>query len=598
MRAPRGNWAPALVAALLGVWACGRGRGLVGRLDAPGDAAPEGAPGDADRGRDAAAGAALVDGADGPDAAEAGDVSDGDADAADDELSGLPLPAGVEAPRRLLDGMATLTGNGRTACSHAEPASGDGHRWCAFRLPNDAGTTELWVMDVSAAAAGASLECDGNHPACQRLTANLWAPYSNDFEGDTLIFYADAPATLRASQPFVGSVYAWRPGWLAARVIAAHATVCSGAAGAPVALCLDDPRGEPSNPDDVALRVGFLADLADARLPALPGRWPLRSDGSVPWQVGFSPDGQTFALSVPDAGPFDASLYAIATRDVGKGTAPGKIVPHIQPWTISNDGRRVFFYRGPRSDATLVSAAFPAGGDEVTLATAVVDYLPIGRRPTDLALLLRVRDDAGGHDFRLLRDRARPATAQTLFTNDGFLEGVLVSPDLRYTAWIDPDFRGRSIRVGDLATCALNPAPAPSVGDLTFLDDASLLFWSQARPDAGGARDGYLAPPDTCGPRTRFARGLGFLATVGARGVVYGDARDDAARTVTLKYAPLPNGRTDVAAAGGVRVHGNVWTPVTLVAGATSPTSLHVLFRAEGDGAKESGLYLFGPVPF
>ncbi len=562
----------------LGLLACSGGRALVGGVEA---------------GRDAGHGDAA--------AVDAPAPSDGGAPEAapvEDELLGLSLPTGVAPPRRLLDGTATLTGAGRTACSHAEPASGDGHRWCAFRLPGAAaGSTELWVMDVSAAAGGAALTCNGQDPACVRLTKTLWAPYGNDFEGDTLIFYADAPEGLTPSQPFVGPVYAWRPGWLAPRTLASQATVCGGNVAAPVAVCLDAPRGDPSNPQDVVLRVGFLADVAGPPLAALPGRWPLRGDGTVAWQLGFAPDGQTFAISVPEAAtPLSQSLFAISVRDVSKGLSPTKIVSDVQPWTIANDGKKVFFFRGPKASASLLSADFPTGGHELVLATNVVDFLPIGRGVADTALLLRVKSNAGGHAFQLLRDREHPATALTVFQNQGALEGILVSPDLRYTAWVDPSFRARSIRVSDLATCALNPAPAPEASELSFLDDAGALLWSEPRPGFGGARDGLFASPDSCAPRTRYARSLGFLSIVGSRGIVFGDARDDNARTVTLKIAPAPLG--DVAAAGGFRVHANVTAPVTLVNDATAPGSLHVIFRAEVAGAKDSGLYLFGPIPF
>src|SRR5260221_9601381 len=47
--------------------------------------------------------------------------------------TGLPLPDGVPPPRRLLPATAELTG-GRSinSCSHQQPASADGHRWCSF----------------------------------------------------------------------------------------------------------------------------------------------------------------------------------------------------------------------------------------------------------------------------------------------------------------------------------------------------------------------------------------------------------------------------------------------------------------------------------
>jgi hypothetical protein len=553
-------------------------------------AAPEKGDGATDVGRDVPAAELPSDGE-----GEARSASD----ARDDEAgkSGLPLPVGVAPARLLLDARATLTGEGRYACSHQEPASGDSERWCAFRRPHDGGGTELWIIDVTAAAKGAVPPCDGSSPACVRLTTTLWAPYGNNFEGDTLIFYSDAPAGLAPSAPFVGPVSAWRPGWASAHVLAAQATVCNGHLAAPVAVCLDEPRGDPNNPTDVRLRVGLLADVPDASLPALPGRWPFHSDGTVPWQLGFSPDGETFAVSVPDVTPFVQNLSVIPTRQVATGALRKSVIADLKLWTISNDGQKIFFYRGPRTDATLIMADFPAGTGETTLASQVVEFLPLGHAATDAALLLRVQLPVGGHAFQLLRDRERPETAVTVFSNDGFLEGVLVSPDLRYTAWIDPEFRGTVVHVDDLATCALNPTPAPAVSELGFLDDASLLFWTE--PDDGGQarRDGFLAPPERCGEHVRFAVGVGFVTPVASRGVIFGDERDDTARTVTLKYAGLAHGLEE-AMGGGVRVHERAFAPVTLVSGATAPDSLHVVYRAEADGARPAGVYLFGPVPF
>ncbi|HVZ72313.1 MAG TPA: hypothetical protein VHJ20_08055 [Polyangia bacterium] len=537
---------------------------------------------------------------------EAGPPPDGsspdgsDGAVSDDQLLGLALPANVAPPMRLLDDRAVLLGNGATRCSHATPASADGHRWCAFQVPGSTATsTELWVMDVSAVAAGAPVACDGSHATCVRLSKTLWAPYGADFTGDTLVFYADAPAILQTFDTFVGPAYAWRPGWLAPRLIADHATVCTAARGAASVVCLTDPQGETKNPDNVGLRLGFLADVDDARLPALPGRYPLRNDGSVPWVLEMSPDGQTFALSVPDVDPGVASLFVLPVREAAKGTAMTRIIKDVQTWSLSHDGQKVFFYRGPRTDATLYSADFPSGNHELLVASKVVDYLALGHDTTDTALLLRVKQDqdaGAGHAFNLLRDRDHPATAQTLFTNEGFLEGIAVSPDLRFTAWVDPVFVGRSIRVSDLATCTVNPQPLTNASAVNFLDDGSLLFFSEAKQDSADVRDGWFTPPDACAPRTRYAHDLGFLNPIGTRAIVFGDARDDHAFTVTLKYAPAPFAAGSVAAKGGYRIHGNVSNigNLTIIDGATSPTSVHLLYHATADGTRQAGSYLFG----
>jgi hypothetical protein len=524
------------------------------------------------------------------------DADDATVDGADggDAPSGIPLPADVAPPVLLFGGETTLTGAGRTACSHQETASGGGDRWCAFRRKGaQAGSVELWVMDVSAAARGATPPCDGTSSGCLLLTTALWQSYGNDFEGDTLIFYADAAPTLKTSDAYVGPVYAWRPGWSRARRLASNASLCVGHRSAPVAACLDDPTGKPDNPNDVQLRVGVVADVSDAELPALPGRWAFASDGSSLWQVAFSPDGETFAISVGNI--LGQSLSTIPTRDVATATLRDHVLDGIQLWNLSNDGKKIYFFRGQKPDATLGIADFPAGTGEQVLATNVMDFIPLGRGPKDLALAVRVRDGANGSAVRLLRDRDHPETATTLFTLKGTLEGLAIAPDLRYAAWVDGAFRGNAIHAESLASCAFNPHPSPEVSNVGFTDDSSYVYWSETRPF--GFRDGILAPPDRCGEQVRYARSLEFVSPIGHRGLIYGDELDESDRTVTLKYVGLAPGR-DEAARGGVRVHTRVTNPVTLVAGAGAPTDLHVVYRAEATASRPGGIYMFGPVPF
>jgi hypothetical protein len=74
---------------------------------------------------------------------------------------GAPLPAGLAAPRRLLDERATLTGHSTSSCSHDRDQRGA--RWCAFSQPGSGGQTELWVINVSEALA--------RRPAARPVTA-------------------------------------------------------------------------------------------------------------------------------------------------------------------------------------------------------------------------------------------------------------------------------------------------------------------------------------------------------------------------------------------------------------------------------------------
>ena len=165
----------------------------------------------------------------GADAGDAGTADRPVMDAGSDEVvetdsrpapGGAPLPAGLAAPRRLLDERATLTGHSTSSCSHDRDQRGA--RWCAFSQPGTAGQTELWVINVSEALARpapAAWPVTASSPVCQRLTADLWVggalngplhPYAHRFHGDTLIYYADAVSGPRDVHR--GPAFAWRPG--------------------------------------------------------------------------------------------------------------------------------------------------------------------------------------------------------------------------------------------------------------------------------------------------------------------------------------------------------------------------------------------------
>src|SRR5947207_2149811 len=80
------------------------------------------------------------------------------------------------------------------------------------------GSADRWVINVTRAAAGRPITCDGTDVNCLRLTSGLFNDPSSGwrihgFDGDTLIYYAELGPTAVSS--FVGPVYGWRPGWTA-----------------------------------------------------------------------------------------------------------------------------------------------------------------------------------------------------------------------------------------------------------------------------------------------------------------------------------------------------------------------------------------------
>ena len=521
--------------------------------------------------------------------------------------SGQPLPPGVAAPKMLLGARERLTGLGTSSCSHQQPASADGHRWCVFmRPPASFGLTELWVIDVTQAAAGA-VPCDGSSPYCRKLTSNLWVepavlggpvhPVSHEFHGDTLIFYADP--TSAPGQMHRGPVFAWRPGWTQPRRISsAQAIQCWGHARAPVAHCLEGLSGNALSPDSVDLRAGPIQDADGITLTPIGLVRARKPNGDRAWLAGFSPAGDRFLVSSADPDPMVESLRSIAVADLGRAELQ-PMLPEASEWQFSRGGTRLYFQREetPGKRALFV-ADYPSGTGATRLAGPVRDYLVLGdpASDTDMGVAVLTEVDARTTAMRLVRDLANPAAAPTVFSATGMLEGVQVSPDVRFTAWSDQGFNVRVVRHSDLASCDLNNTPRADAFHPDFTASGGLVFWKETADTSvpGVDRlDGFLADPDGCQAKRRFGQGVDFLSPIGDRALLFGDELDETGSTVTLKYAALDGKQWP--AAGAVRIQARV-DNASLVQVGDRPMLL--LFRVAARGPVPEGTYLFGPAPF
>jgi hypothetical protein len=374
--------------------------------------------------------------ADGPkDAAGAADASGDAADGAGDAEAGAPFVA-PDGTQRLVSGVAALVGSGQNSCTNEPGAGGD--RWCGFVVPATAaaglattGKWELWVIDVTTVAQGETVKCDGTDSYCLRLSSNVYMDRfvgaGNDgFEGDTLIYEADADAS--ATQQFVGPISAWRPGWPAGRVLTSgKGVVCSGHKTASVALCLQDESTNADGDVSYGFVAGPLPDEAGGPLPLLETVLvTVGTDAATvgEFQVGFSPDGAHVAWSArPDA----AGKETLKVQAIDDATTRVTVASDVSAWEISRDGTRWLWLRTFNHDdlvpsGTLEMATFPGGGDVSTLATRVSNYEGVGTK----GVLYR---DAVVHtlgDLRLMPDRDAPATTTLI---DQMVANVLTASD-------------------------------------------------------------------------------------------------------------------------------------------------------------------------
>jgi hypothetical protein len=453
---------------------------------------------------------------------------------------------------------------------------------------------DLWVIDITRAVTGDVPVCDGTSTGCLRLTTRMAATTATFFEGDTLIYHSDPVSGV--NEEFLGPIYAWRPGWATGRQISSgRGVTCIGNARSSFAACLDDPVGDPVKRDGAHLRMGELADAQGDLLAPL-GAWPIRNDNDQAWKADFSPDGAHFVLSSAPAIGAPQALQVWSTATSLPATPPAPIIQDVAYWNVSNDGQKVYFYRGLPPTAQLYVADFPGGGGEQLIDTNILEYLLLGARPEDQGVVYRKKRTGGG-TVALLSDRST-TTAKTILSYDGIFDGATVSADLSHTVWLDFDFDGVVVKNDDLATCNLNMGTELSVRDPAFCDDAGLVFWKQFTTAGSSRKDAFLAAPDQCRAKQRFAQDIDFFVPIGNGGLVLGDELDKDSGLSTLKYIARVAGQAALDPLGAVRVQEGVKAPAVFVStgvlGASAPL---LVYKAVGASPDATGWFVFGPVP-
>jgi hypothetical protein len=520
-----------------------------------------------------------------------------------------PSPA---EPRRILPAGVDLLGLHRSTCSHQAPASGDGHRWCAISRPGDLlGKRDLWVFDATLVAGGAPLVCDGVNPVCKRLSSDLFSgqpdvgpayPTAHRFYGDTLIFYADARSVPTAL--YQGPVYAWRPGWPAARAITTNVGVfCTGHPFTDVAVCLENI----SPPDAAVTQYDVHAGRVDGGpLPFVARVTPMRADtGDTQWRSGFTLDGSYFAYSTGGPTVSDAeTLWVMRTEDIGATAKYLKVGTGLSRWTISADQKRWFFLRSFNYDTqgnpsgTLAMADFPAGGNEVTLLAKVGVFQELVDRSGKsggLAVLDNVV--AGLGTYEILHDPTRPAgEAGNLLTVANQVGSVpLVSPDLRHALFsrnLSPNSITSDFWVAHLdgaASCTITGTLGAALFGYPFTPSGGLVFWGDFYDTVTDTAQVMFASPASCGGKGKLADHVDFWFFAGDQGIVFSTI--DGPRA-SLRHQRFQAGPPQALALGG---------PATVTTHADRlfallPATDGVFFTVTEGGA-DDGLY-FAPLPF
>lgn len=515
-------------------------------------------------------------------------------------------------------GKAALVGTGLNSCTNQVPAPGD--RWCAFYREVELGRAELWVINVSALAKGVSMQCVPGNAHCKRLTTNLWTgtpsvgpshPYAHNFEGDTLIFHADA--TSASTELHQGPIYAWRPTWSEPRQISTKKGItCTGHFAAPVALCLDNIEPDETKPLEFDLLAGQLADAQAQGLPRIDRIHSSRSNDVSKWRGAFSRDGSQFCYSTGRTPTDGENLWCFPSSALpANALATGKrsnapLITDAAKWAFSRDTQKLYYLSGfnysdqGSPSGVLTMADYPSGANPTRLATGVGAFIILSDGSNidrGVGLFTDVVQNRG--NFRLVRDRN--VAGDGVLIASGVSKASL-SGDLRYTYFshnINDQTGLADAHVAQNATatqtttaasCTLQSNATTDLYGSPFLDNAGLVFWADNVDPNVNVGTGMVANPETCTSKITFAKDLDFWFTVGDRGLIWSDDTD--IDNVSIHYASVTDGRTwpDANATVLLQKH------AARIYAMTSPTRELLLLQVQ-EGPTLNGIYL-AKLPF
>jgi hypothetical protein len=533
------------------------------------------------------------DGAAAPDGRtpDAPDVSDARGPDAQDGAAEVRIaPPGLT--RQLVSGHASLVGSGPNTCTNQPGLTDD--RWCGFTVAAaTAGRYELWVIDATRAAGGVDLKCDGTDAHCLRLSTNAYydrfvGPGDDGFEGDTLVYKADADPT--ATQGFVGPVYAWRPGWPAGRKLTSPTgVVCSGHKTQPVALCLQNRVQNAAGDVSYDLVAGPLPAADDAPLPEIETLLATAGTdrvGADQFQVGLSPDGAYVAWS---ARPTPDGQETLKTQKIADATTRQTVATNVSSWEISRDGTRWLWLRAFNHDdlvpsGTLEIATFPDGADVSTLAPSVSNYQGVG----DNGVLYRDNVVHTLGDLRLMPDRAAPATTTLV---DQMVAAVLATSDDATTIVYSKTLTAVGNDVFAWTAALATPCTvwaAPSASSTAYLMAGNrVVVWAQE--DVMSQVVSVAATPIASCATATFGPNLLRWLPFGDDRVVFLDEAAGGATTGILRATQV--GDTSATGPGTplAAAVDPVYAPVYAQAASATPAVLYTV----GTQATEAGLYIY-----
>jgi len=481
--------------------------------------------------------------------------------------------------------------NSGPACTFEAAATGD--RWCGFFADTTATpiSVELFVVNVTKAAAGVPITCGLPDPNCLKLTAASFQDPSHPemFQGDTLIYY-DA----------TGTPFGWRPGMPQGRALAVadpktmDLSLCYAATKGTAVVCL---RVLPAamqtiqnvlQADLLAGRLDSTADPPLARIETLIAT-SLTDRNISRFRAGYPiPGGDLVAWS---ARAVPGGPEVLKTQTLGDDASRATVASDANRWRTSADGSHWYWYSQVDDDTragTLHGAPFPGGAGPAAITANALQF----DFPTPTSLLtvastgeMRVFPDLGG----------APGNGAIL---DVGVFRLLVLGDQGYVAYNKAVMTANGTQFSDLyvtradgtGACTLTAATDGYPAGVRFTPGATGSTWIQRGGSGFTARYTRLADCATVDIASAVARAEPF----GDRGVLYLDEYSTGAQIGTLRFRALAGGGV-VPGDPGARVSGEVGG--FTVVSATSSGGADALIYAVESGGSDDGIYVraFGP---
>jgi hypothetical protein len=513
----------------------------------------------------------------------------------------------------IVPGRARLVGTHFTACSNAVPASANGDRWCAFTLPNaQIGLTDLWVINMTKTlAAGVAPKCDGKDPNCMLMIppggtpamgTQLWTgqpmagpihPTTHRFDGDTLIFHAQAPDN---QDQYSGPIFAWRPGWMAPKQVSATKTAysCSAHFTAEVVVCIENLT--TTMPLEFDLTGGKLAGPIKVIKHIIPFR---AGSQASQWRASLTRDGSLIAFSTGGATLMDRETLYTANFN-----APDQVTTvkaGVSRWSISADGTKIYYLANYNYDTmgapsgTMTMADFPSGLNEKTLAPMVGAIQVLSSDGmVDKGIGFFDSVVAGKATYKIMKDRTNPAGVTTVITNIG---GVLsLSRDLKYL-YFYKDFDmdngtttdGYIVKTDGSATpCELTSTLESDQFGTPFTRSGQMVLWADNIDQIDGVGEGWVANPEGCTNKKKFSDKMDFWFLHGDDGMVYSD--EGVLDYSALKYMTFPMGK-DVGSPNLIQQQVNRIYAIL-------PNFDALIYTIVNSSADKDGLYSYAKIPF